>query len=889
MSFLSLLLQRFRATRHSEQVHSEISDELRFHMDMKADELIRRGMAPDKARIEAARSFGSVDRTQERGYDVRGGGLLEQLWGDARFAVRFLRKQWMKTAILVSTLAIGVGVNTAVFGVISAVLLRPLPFPEANKLVVLHQANHGQTGGVSYPHFLDWRASSRSFQDLAVYSGTSAILTGQGDATVVSGAIASASLFRVLRVQPLRGRLFQDQEDRLMSNASSVSSILISDRLWQSRFGRREDIIGLVTHLDARTCQIIGIIPSQLAFPLQKDPIDFWATVAVDSDPSLYGGSIPVSRGYPRYDGVIARLKQGATLAQSRQEMALIAKNIAREHPHATSSNDIAIDSVLDDVVGASSKTMILLLYAAAFCVFAIACINVANILLVDALARRREFAVRLALGAPLIKLVRQLLVENTIVALAGGFAGLCLAWAALRLFLTFAPRETPRLEDIHLDVTAFFYVVAISLFSGLLFSCLPAFAMRQKRLSTFFREGDRSVARRASLLQPRTLLICGQIVLGMILTCCAGVLVSSFKQILQANRGFDPHGVLTASVSLPIAKYGQGSAGVIAYFRSLLQDLRAVPGVQAVTLSEVLPLSGRSNSTTLNVVGQPESSLRSTGLRFVEPSYFAALHIPLMRGRFFNEFDTSARPGCAIVNRAFVRQYLQGSDPFQRKLKLGWGGGDAKQIVGVVEDIRHTATSPSAVPEVYIPFAQFPLNDMSVLIRTTGDPYVLTSSLRKVGLRLDPSVPLDPVRTLDDYLLLSSMQQQFLMWLLVVFSSTAIVLSAIGLYGALSDAVLSRSREFGIRLALGSSTSGVFSLVLGQGLGMIVTGLVVGAIGAVLASRLMLRWLYDPNQTNFGVFVLSGCVLLIAALAACWLPSRRASNLDPASLLRSE
>jgi putative ABC transport system permease protein len=641
--------------------------------------------------------------------------------------------------------------------------------------------------------------------------------------------------------------------------------------------------------LDGRSFEIIGVIPSRMAFPVQRDQVDYWKTVAVDADPALYGGTIPTSRGYPRYDAAIARLKPGVTLEQSRQDMSLLAKRIAHDHPKATSSNEIAINAALDEVVGAPSRTMILILYGAVFCVLLVSCMNVANLLLVDALGRRREFSMRLALGAPAIKIVRQLLVESTMVAIAGGMAGLLVSWLVLKLFLALAPPETPRLNDIHLGGYVFFYILAVSIVGGLLFGCLPALSTRHLSLSTTLKQGDRSLTKSRSRLSASSLLICGQIILGMILTCCAAILVVNFQQILESNRGFNPHGVLTASISLPNARYGQSSQRVIDYYASLMRKLRAVPGVESAAMSEVLPLSGQSNGTTVSVVGKTNAGKPSTDLRFVDPAYFQTLQMRLLRGRPFNESDTAARPPFAIVNQAFVRAFLPDLDPLSSQIALGWGGDKARQIVGVVGDVRHSATSPATVPEVYIPFAQFPLNDMSILLRTSGDPHALTPALRKIARKLDASVPLDRVRTLDEYLLLSAAQQRFLMWLLLAFAGATMLLSAIGLYSVLSDSVLSRSREFGIRLALGSSVSRIVGLVFSQGLGVTLAAMLIGAVASVFAARLLQHWLYDANTTNPRIFGIGCLVVISVSIAACLLPARKAAHVDPVSLLRSE
>ena len=870
-----------------DDLHREISEELRFHIELKAEDLVRQGLTPEQARQEAEKSFGSTTLVGEAGHDVRRSNRLEELTADVRFALRLLKKRPSRTAVLIATLAVGIGVNTAVFGVVHSLLLQPLSFRDADRLVVLHQSNHGSPGGVSYPHFQDWRRGSHSFLNMAVYGAASATLTGQGDPLILSGATASSSLFSVLGVQPIRGRLFRDGDDRWPAGAKIANPVLISDRLWRSRFGERENTVGEIIHLDGHDYNVVGIIPSQLGFPRLKDPVDYWTTVAVDADPGLYGGSIPTSRGYPRYDGAIARLRPGVTLTQAREEMANLAGIIAKEHPKATSANEALVVPALEEVLGAQSRIMVLLLYAAVFCVLLVACVNVATILLVDTLARRREFSLRSALGAPAYKLVRQLLVEATVLAAAGCLVSLVVAALALHLFVTFAPPETPRLGEVHLDASALLYAPALSFLAGLLFGSLPAFSARQYELASALKEGAWSVTVKATGVRAGPVLIGGQIALSMLLTCSATMLVTSFNKILDSPRGFNSHRVLTASVSLPVASYGQASPRVSHFYDSLLQDVRSLPGVESATLAEVLPLSGQSNSTTVAIAGVHQAGMLGVDLRFVDAAYFATLQIPLRGGRLFTAQDRAGRPGCAIVNEAFVRRFLQGRSPYSSDLQLGWGGTKTKRIVGVVSDVRPTATSPASNPEVYVPAAQFPLNNMSLLIRSAGDPHMLVAPLRATIEHLDATVPLDRVRSLQDYLLLSSATQQFLMWILVALAVMTTLLSAVGIYGVLSDATAARTQEFGVRLALGSSRWRVVRLVLQQGLGVAAAGLAVGSVLTLASSKLLQKWLYDASILSASPFLVSAAILSCIVLAACSLPSRRAAAIDPALSLR--
>jgi len=887
-NFLRNLWDRFRALRHPDETHAELTEEFQFHLDMTSAEFMLRGMPEEEARKAAARKFGSALRIQERGNDVRGSAWIGEVWNDARFALRILRKTPSKTALLVLTLALGIGANTAVFSVIHSILLQPLPFPEPARLVLLHQANRVQAGGVSYPHFKDWREESRSFENMAVYSYDSAILTSGGESTRVFGATVSANLFDALRVAPLRGRLFRPEEDRWGSDDGS-HPVVISDRLWHSRFQADADILGKPLVLEAKEFRIIGVIPTRLAYPIQSDPADYWITVAADADPANYGGSIPTSRGYPRYDAALARLKPGTTIEQARAEMNLIAGNIAREHPKATSMEQVRITPVLEDLVG-PVRPMLLLLYGGVFCILLVACASAATLLVVSATAREKEFAVRAALGAKSARLIRQLLIESLVIAVSGGIAGVLLASSLVALFARLAPPDTPRLANLQVDPAVLLYAVLVSVATGLFFGLVPAVAAARIDLVARLKETSRSLKGRSRAFRSGTLLIGGQIALSMALTCCATVLGSSFLKILQSPKGFDPRQILTASVSLPVRGYPQGSKKVAQFYEALLQNVRTMPGVVSASAAQTLPLSGQNNSTTVEVIGRPERGRPAADLRFVEPEYFRTLGIPLASGRFFTERDTPDRPACVIVNQAFVRRFLQGqAEPYSARVRLGWGGDDPKQIIGVIADIRHNAVISQPSPEVYVPLAQFPVNDMAILVRTAEVPQTLAMALRRQVAALDRSVPVEQIRTLEEYFLLSIAPQRFLMWVLFTFAGSTLLLAAIGLYGVLSYSTRCRAQEFGIRMALGSTARGLVGLVLRQGLAIAVVGVVCGLALAAASTRLLSRWLYETSPTDPVSLIYAATVLLGISAAACLGPARRATTVSPLSSLRSD
>ena len=879
---LERILTRMRAVWGREQIHAEIAEEREFHIAMRAADLVRSGMAGSAANEAARRGFGSGLRMQEQGFEVRGGGLIEDIATAIRLALRVLRKTPVKTAALVATVALGIGINTSVFSVMKAVVLDPLPFAKAQDLMVIHQVTKGESEGVSYPNFEDWRAASRSFDAMAVYATDSATLKEGAQARRVSGAVVSADLFRLLGVTPLRGRLFNQTEDE----PGSGRPVIISDTLWRTQLQGREDVLGHSLLLDGIGYRVIGVIPSALAFPVHSDAVNYWITVAGDAEPSPWGGSIRKSRGYPRYEAALARLKTGVTAAQAQAEMSVIAGNVARAHPAAELAEGVRVSAAIEDVVG-RARPLIWTLYAAVFCVLAVGCANAATLLLVGAVARSREFALRAALGAKPSRLVRQLLVESLVLAFAGGAGGALLAGTLVAAFARIVPPDTPRLGAVHANVAMLLYAVALSLMTGLLFGAAPAAAALRRDLVGTLKEGARNL--QFSVRRPSTMLIAGQIALSTVLGCSALVLTGSFWRILHTPRGFDPHNVLTAAVSLPPDAYPQGSGKVTRFYADLIEQMRKVPGVEAVSVAQTLPLSGQNNSTRVEVIGSEQPQKASADLRFVDPDYFHTLRISLLEGRYLEAADCSGQPEIVVVNRAFAARFLAGRSPLGSRLHLGWGGDAPKLVAGVVEDVLHNALGAHATPEVYVPLAQFPLNDMTLVVRTSGNLAGVARTLRAEVRRLDAGVPVENVRTLDDYLLLSVAPQRFLMWVLVAFATSTLLLAAIGLYGALSYATVCRQHEFGVRLALGSNTWGVMRLVLQQGLGMASVGLTAGLLLTAASARFLSGWLYQTSPLDAPSLACASAILMAVAAAACWAPARRATRVSPITSLRGE
>lgn len=884
----SRIAARFCALFRQQQIHEEIAAEREFHMAMTAANLERGGLGESAAKREAASKFGRALPLHEDAFAARAGGLPLDVYNDLRFALRVLAKTPVRTAAMLATLALGIGVNVAVFSLTKSVLYEPLPFPHPDDLVSIHQISKGGLEGVSYPNFEDWRMGSRSFGAMAVYAADTSALRVGSQTQRSFGVVGSADLFPLLGVRPVRGRLFNPADDQ----PRSPHVVLISDRLWLERFQGREDIVGQTLALDGIDYRIIGIFPEQKAFPIQKEGVDYAITVSIDAEPSPWGGSIRTSRGFPRYDAAIARLLPGVTLQQAQAEMKLIASRIARQHPQFDLRRGVQMTSPVDDAVG-NVRPLFWILFGATCCVWAISCANVATLFLVEALGRAREFALRAALGAARARMIRQLLVESLTVSVLGGAAGLALASALVSGTRKLALLGAPRVGNAQVDGAVLAYAAGASLLAGLAFGLAPSLLASRCDLAVSLKQFDSRALAGKSILralrfQPGVTLILGQVAICMVLCCAAIVLSTSFWKILHEPRGFDSHRVLTAAISLPANALPAGSDKVTLFYYELLDEVRRTAGVTAASVAQSLPLSGQNNETQFEVVGENTGRHTTTNLRFVDPSYFETLRIPLLRGRLLSVDDRRETRAVAVVNEEFAKRFLGKGDAIGTRVLLGWGGNTPKTIIGVVVGIRHQALSAQIRPEVYVPIAQFPVSDLSLVIRVGGNVPRLAQQIRNAVHKFNPDATADQFRTLDDYLILSAAPQRLLMWLLIAFSSNALALAAIGLYGSLSYAALARQREFGIRMALGSTAGGVVGMVVRHGLAIVVLGLLLGLLMVAATAPLLRAWLFEIEPVDArSLFFACGILLSVAALA-CWFPARRASLADPSEALRA-
>ncbi|AGY60277.1 ABC transporter permease [Gloeobacter kilaueensis] len=806
---------------------------------------------------------------------------------DLSYGLQMLLARPAFAVVAIAVLAVGIGASTAFFSVIDAVLLRPLPFPGADRLVIVEQQSRGNGGGVSYPNFLDWRARNHVFSSMAVFNSGYFALRTAGPPERVAGAVVSADLFSLLGVRAQRGRTFLPVEDRL-GGGPVGRAVILSDSLWQRRFGGSANVIGRALSIDGLLYTVIGVMGPQFHFPLANEPAQLWVSVAADAEPTLYGGTIPISRGYPHYRAAIARLKNTAGLEVARAELDLIARNLASTYPAYDAETGVRVTPALQWLTG-TVRSPLLVLFLAVGCLLLIACTNVANLLLARASSRGREIALRAALGATRGRIARQLLTESLLLAILGGVGGIGFAWIAVEGLAGLLPAGLPRAGEIGLDGRVLSFALLLSLITGIGFGLAPTASLLRTELAGVLKQAAPSLSGGGNSL--RRGLVVAEVALAMVLLVGAGLLLASFVQLLQVAPGFRAQGVLSLNIALPESTYPQRSVRVVHFYDQLLGRIRTLPGVQRATIAQSVPLSGADNGTNVELEGRPTvtGNRLTTALRFVGLDYFQTLGIPIQRGRDFLPLDDATAPERAIVNAAFVRRYFASSDPIGRRIRLGFGGKDYKQIIAVVGDVHHTSLGEAVEPEVYVPQAQYPMNEMNVLVLATGDPQRLTRAIQAIVREMDDALPVYGSRSLEELIASSLATPRFWSVLLGLFAAAALLLSAAGIYGVTEYAVAQRTREIGLRLALGATPTSVLRLVIFQGMAAVLVGVGVGALLAFVFAHFLSSQLFGISATDPLIYLIAATILTGVALVACYLPARRATRVDPMVALRCE
>ncbi|HTM25068.1 MAG TPA: ABC transporter permease [Vicinamibacterales bacterium] len=808
---------------------------------------------------------------------------MDHLKQDIQYALRRLYRSPGFTCVALVTLALGIGANTAIFTVVNGVLLQPLPYPESDRLVGIYHLYNGQRAVMSGPNFTDVASSATLLENAAITSRARVILTGEGEPVRLDAAEVSASLFNVLRVRPQIGRPFAADEN----TPGRTNVIILSHALWQQRFGGAPDVIGRRIAIDGMSKEVVGVMPAGFSYPAGREA---WMPIEYDEN------FVTKQRGAWQFSAV-ARLKPGVTPAQSAAEAAAIGRTLARQFPDANANLDITTFPLREAMVGDIRRSVLVLLGAVAF-VLLIACANVANLLLARAASRESEMAVRTALGAGRSRLIRQLLTECAILALAGGGLGLLLAVWGVAFLTSLQPQGIPRLDDVRIDGAVIVFTIAIALATGVIFGLAPAVHATQGGLSGALKEGGRGAVTTRGGSRMRGTLVIVEMALAVMLLVGAGLMMRSFMRLQSVDPGFRPEQALTFDLTLPDARY-QEDAKRVAFFDRLMPKLRALPGVRAAGAVMGLPLSGMQFNISFKVQGRPPvppADEPSMEIRVASPEYFATIGIPLKRGRLFTEQDREGSPSVVLITESAARQFFANEDPIGKTITLGWGkrnngkrSAAGGEVVGIVGDVKDAGLSEPNPPQLYMPLRQWPVSSMSVVLKTATPPTSLTEAVRTQVYDIDPNLPVSNVRTLDQILGRSISQPRFYMLLLAMFAGIALALAAVGIFGVLSYAVSQRTREIGIRMALGAQERSVVRLVVRQAMLLVVSGVAAGLVMATFVSQALAKMLFSVKPTDPATFALVAVVLATVALVASYLPARRATRVDPVVALRAE
>ena len=815
---------------------------------------------------------------------------------DIRFAFRMLTKTPAFTIIAIFTLALGIGANTAIFSVVNALLLKPLPFPEPQQLVAFgmtntREKNQTSLGSLSYPDFFDFRNQNHTLAGLAVYRDRAFALTEQESATSLRGIKSSAEFFDVLGIKPVLGRTFS-RDDELAAGGPGGFKIILSDDFWRQHFGGDPNVLGRTLQLDRRSYTVIGVMPPRFQYPIQNDPISFYVTIAEDAS-TADGTKAPTEERGMHSLETVARLKPGVGIEQAQADLSTIAANLEKQYPTTNSYFGVRVKPLREELVG-DVRSALYVLFGAVVCVLLIANANVANLLLARASVRGKEMALRAAVGASRSRIIRQLLTESVILAGVGGLCGLVVAqWGTDALIKT-VPQNIPRIADIRLDGAVLAFTVLISLGTGIVFGLVPAWQASKVDLNSSLKSGTRSGPgeNKAHL---RNGLVMGEVALALVLLICAGLLIQTFARLGRVQPGFRSERLLTASVEIPNTSYPKNE-DTIAFYDRFLDRIRTLPGIDSASAILPLPLSGSNMVTDFDIEEHPlpEGQRPGAPVRIIGTDYFKAMGIPLKQGRVFDQTVQLNSPPVVIVNERFAAKFFPGQNVIGKRIQPGFSADNGpekiREIIGVVGNVKHSSLNKEDSPEMYLPRTQLPVRTMSIVVRTSvSDPSSVTSALRKELATIDPAIPLNSVHVFDEYLSRTLARPRFNALLLSMFAASALVLTAIGIYGVLAYSVAQRTNEIGIRIALGAAQSNIFKLVIGQAMTIVGVSVAIGLVGAFAATRLLNSLLFGISAWDPLTF--SAIVILISVVAflASWLPARRASRVDPIVALRTE
>jgi putative ABC transport system permease protein len=784
------------------------------------------------------------------------------------------------TMVAVLALALGIGANTALFSVVNTVLLRPLPYKEPERLVMLWGNSTKDPKAKfpsSLPNYLDWKEQNRVFENISSYLFGSLNLTGSGEPERLPVVIISGDIFQTLGVNPGLGRSFLPEEERPGNDKVAV----LSHSFWQRKFGSDPNIIGRTLILDNESYSVVGVMPKDFKFLYEK--AELWVPLAVDTNQF---GRLSF------FLSVVGRLKVGVTLEQAREDMKTVTGRLEKLYPETNTNTGVYMESLHESLVGDIKPMLFVLLGAVGF-VLLIACANVANLLLARAADRQKEIAIRTALGASRYRVFGQLITESLLLSTMGGSLGLILSLWGVDFLLSLNPGTLPRTEELSIDGNVLLFTLGISFLTGLIFGLVPSLQASKPDLNVTLKEGGRGTAG-AARGRLRSSLVVSEVAMALVLLIGAGLLLKSFYNLYQVNPGFNSQGLLVMDLLLPTAKYKDQNSWA-AFYKEAIDRIENLPGVLSVGATTILPLSGNENKRLIYIEGRPHSGPQDyTGAshRVISPGYFKTMAVPLINGRYMTESDKDDSPPVALINQAMARRFFAGEDPVGKRLKLG-RGPESKQpwltIIGVVGDVRQRGIDLESVPEMYVSYLQSAEPTFSLAIRSNGDPLRLTEAVSKEIQTIDKDQPIANVQTMDQYLSSSVAQRRFNMLLLALFAGLALLLSAMGIYGVMSYSVAQRTHEIGIRMALGAHKRSIIGLIVKQGMFLALLGIGIGLIGSFALTRVMTNLLYGVSATDPITFVGISLLLALVALLASYIPARRATKVDPMVALRYE
>jgi putative ABC transport system permease protein len=875
MRWLNILLTRLHSLLRRDAIIKDIDEELRLHIELETETNIERGMSPEVARQAAHKSFGHLDYIRGLAYDIRGGGMLETLWQDLQYGLRMLVKKPGFAAVAIVTLALGIGASTAIFSAVNPILLESLPYPHADRLVAILEMNgDGSRNPGTFGMYRGLVERTHSFDAMAVFKGWQPTMTGVDEPERFEGQRVSAGYFRVLSVSPALGRDFQAGDDRL--NGPDVA--IISDGLWRRRFGGDGSIIGRQVTLDDKPYTVIGVTPSGFENVLAPSA-DLWAPLQYD---------LSLGTAWGHHLRTVGRLRPGVSLDLATREIDALARAVLQElRPESYGANvKFVAASLQGEVTGAVRPALVAVLGAVALLLL-IACVNVTNLLLARGAQRRGEFAVRAALGAGRARLIRQVLTESLLLALLGGAVGLLVAAFGVDALKSLSPPELPRAAAIGVDRTVFACAIGLTTLIGLAVGLIPALHTSRGGLQVQLQQSSRRAAGGHQVL--RRALVVTEVALALVLLVGAGLLWRSLERLFAISPGFDTAHLLTMQVHTSGRRFDKEAND--RFFAQALEAVRQVPGVAGAAYTSQLPLSGDDDENGARFEGDDPQGAYNVFRYAVSPGYFETTGIPLRRGRLLDAHDGAGAPPALVISESLAESRFPGQDPIGKRVHVGPTDRPWFTIVGVVGDVKQASLAVSQTDAVYTTPAQWYFTDdtMSLVVRTGGDAAALTPAIRSAIWSVDKDQPITRVATMDSLLAATAAARRFALTLFEAFGLVALALAAIGIYGVLSGSVTERTREIGIRIALGAQLRDVFQLVIGHGLRLTLIGVAVGLAGAFAVTRLMSSLLFGVSATDPATFIGGALLLTSVALVASYVPARRATRVDPLIALRHE